>query len=276
MAVNYPTSLDTLTNPTATDYLNSPSHAAQHANANDILEALEAKVGINSSAVTSSHDYKLGEVTGTDKAVGKSATQALSNKEFTDPILMDQVATPSNPAASKNKLYFKSDEKLYLLTSAGAESVVGGDKATGAEVTTGTDDTKFATPKALADAGVNTRLKSKVITATRDYSSASGDVAYTGVGFVPTTIRTIYSKNGATVGDGNGFSDSAKTNSALNNRQNNGTSNIANDSIIYSDIVSGGYQKALVKSYDSDGFTLTWTKLGSPTGTMNIAFLCER
>jgi hypothetical protein len=59
MAVNFPTSLDTLTNPTATDYLNSPSHAGQHANANDILEALEAKVGIDGSAVTTSHAFLL-------------------------------------------------------------------------------------------------------------------------------------------------------------------------------------------------------------------------
>ena len=69
---NFPTSLDTLTNPTATDYLNSPSHAGQHATANDILEALEAKVGITSSAVTSSHDYKLALVTGTAKALPDS------------------------------------------------------------------------------------------------------------------------------------------------------------------------------------------------------------
>lgn len=269
---NFPTSLDSLSNPAADDYLNSPSHAAQHSNVNDIVEALEAKVGIDSSAVTTSHDYKLSEVTGTDKAVGKSATQALSNKEFTDPILMDQVATPSNPAVSKNKLYFKSDEKLYKLTSGGSESVVGGDKATGAEVTTGTDDVKFATPKALADAGVNTRLKSKVITGSRDYSSASGDVAYTGVGFQPTALHALYGKAGASVGDGHGMADSAKTAVALNNRQNNGTANVQNV-LIYSDIVSGGYQSAIVKTYDSDGFTLTWTKLGSPTGTMSIGFL---
>jgi hypothetical protein len=56
MSSNFPTSLDTLTNPTATDYLNSPSHSAQHANANDICEALEAKVGIDGSAVATSHD----------------------------------------------------------------------------------------------------------------------------------------------------------------------------------------------------------------------------
>lgn len=85
MAINYPTSLDTLTNPTSGQGLNSPSHATQHADANDAIEALEAKVGANSSAVTTSHDYKLGEVTGSDKAVGKTATQTLTNKTLTSP-----------------------------------------------------------------------------------------------------------------------------------------------------------------------------------------------
>jgi hypothetical protein len=56
---NFPSSLDSLTNPSATDYLNSPSHAGQHANANDIIEALEAKVGIDGSAVTTSHSFLL-------------------------------------------------------------------------------------------------------------------------------------------------------------------------------------------------------------------------
>lgn len=58
MATGFPTSLDALTNPTSTDALTSPSHADQHANANDAIEALQAKVGVNSSAVTTSLDYK--------------------------------------------------------------------------------------------------------------------------------------------------------------------------------------------------------------------------
>jgi len=59
MATNFPTSLDSLTNPTASDKLNSVTvpHASQHATLNDAVEALEAKVGVNSSAVTTSHDY---------------------------------------------------------------------------------------------------------------------------------------------------------------------------------------------------------------------------
>jgi len=49
MATNYPTSLDTLTNPVSNDSLNSPSHSAQHANANDAIEAIEAKLGVGNA-----------------------------------------------------------------------------------------------------------------------------------------------------------------------------------------------------------------------------------
>jgi hypothetical protein len=59
MATNFPTSLDSLTNPQGTDSVLAVSHAAQHANANDAIEALEAKVGANNSAVTTSLDYRV-------------------------------------------------------------------------------------------------------------------------------------------------------------------------------------------------------------------------
>ena len=51
MAINYPTSLDTFTNPTATSLLTSPSHAQQHADINDAVEALEAKVAIGNTVL---------------------------------------------------------------------------------------------------------------------------------------------------------------------------------------------------------------------------------
>lgn len=86
MASTYPTTIDNFSNPIGTDKVNNAVaglvHSTQHSNANDAIEALEAKVGANSSAVTTSHDYKLGEVTGSDKAVGKTATQTLTNKSI--------------------------------------------------------------------------------------------------------------------------------------------------------------------------------------------------
>ncbi len=50
MATQFPTSLDSFTNPTGDIATNSPTvlHSAQHANANDAIEALQAKVGVNS------------------------------------------------------------------------------------------------------------------------------------------------------------------------------------------------------------------------------------
>jgi len=62
MATNFPASLDTLTNPSATDTLDSPPHDEQHADANDAIEALQAKVGVDSSAVTTSLDYRVGQL----------------------------------------------------------------------------------------------------------------------------------------------------------------------------------------------------------------------
>lgn len=80
MATNFPSSLDDFTNPTAQDSLNSDTvpHADQHANLNDAVEALEAKVGVDGSAVTTSHDYKISALE-TDVATAQSDITALEN-----------------------------------------------------------------------------------------------------------------------------------------------------------------------------------------------------
>jgi hypothetical protein len=53
MPRNYPTAIDTLSNPLTTDTLAGVSHAGQHGDANDSIEAIEAKLGIGSSNATS-------------------------------------------------------------------------------------------------------------------------------------------------------------------------------------------------------------------------------
>jgi hypothetical protein len=59
MATNFPTSLDVLINPQPNDSVELVPHAAQHANANDAIEALESKVGANNSTDPNSLDYKV-------------------------------------------------------------------------------------------------------------------------------------------------------------------------------------------------------------------------
>lgn len=62
MTTSFPTGLDALTNPTGSSSLTSPDHAGQHTDANDAIEALQAKVGVNGSAVTTSLDYKVNNI----------------------------------------------------------------------------------------------------------------------------------------------------------------------------------------------------------------------
>ena len=63
MATSFPGSLDSFVNPSGSDALDSVSvpHATQHADLNDAVEALEAKVGVDGSAVTTSLDYKVAQ-----------------------------------------------------------------------------------------------------------------------------------------------------------------------------------------------------------------------
>lgn len=64
MAIVFPTDLDVLTNPVSTTLLDDGTipHHSQHADANDAIEALETKVGIDSSADTASIDYRLNAI----------------------------------------------------------------------------------------------------------------------------------------------------------------------------------------------------------------------
>lgn len=87
MSTSFPGGLDSYTDPTSTDRLDTVDHAGQHTDINDAMEAVQAKVGADSSAVTSSHDYKLSGVTGSDKAASLTGSETLTNKTLTSPTI---------------------------------------------------------------------------------------------------------------------------------------------------------------------------------------------
>lgn len=114
MATNFPVSLQDLdaTRGTATQSLNSPSHVAHHLVEDDTIEAIQTKLGIDSSAVTTSLDYLLKNASSanpghthtaaqgaTDKTfpagtiVGTTDTQTLTNKTLTAPVIATIVNT---------------------------------------------------------------------------------------------------------------------------------------------------------------------------------------
>ena len=124
--------------------------------------------------------------------------------------------------------------------------------------------------------GTNTgdqTLTPKVGNLSRDLTAASGSQAVTGVGFQPSAILffgAVNSGSAMSIGGGNAAAmgmirDITGGNHAVNSIQAMGFVTSA-----------GNQQSAVIASLDSDGFTLTWTKAGSPTGTAVINYIAFR
>ena len=107
MATSFPAGLDVLTNPTSVDSLASPDHAAQHANVNDAVEAIEAEIGTTASPVlarlasptfTGTPTLPTGTIATTQTAGNNTtavATTAFVTTEITNKITEWTAFTPS-------------------------------------------------------------------------------------------------------------------------------------------------------------------------------------
>lgn len=161
---NFPTSLDDATTiPVESGGTAlSSNHVTTHQNVQDAIEAIEAKVGVDGSAVTTSHDYKLSGVTGSDKAVSLTGTEALTNKTLTSPTITSPKITvgsdavgdlhyTSNVDGTQSRLGKGNDNQILKMngsslnwedetvTVAATESQEGiGRLATAAQITAGT------------------------------------------------------------------------------------------------------------------------------------------
>ncbi len=119
-------------------------------------------------------------------------------------------------------------------------------------------------------------LKAKVISASRDVSATSGNVAYTGVGFKPIAIAALAGLDASVGACSAGFSDSAGGSMVLGLLQTSLVNNVnASQLIRILDSSTLNGQVATVASYDTDGFTLSWTKIGaSGSSNTTLCFLC--
>lgn len=126
----------------------------------------------------------------------------------------------------------------------------------------------------LGSGDLSVLLSSQIFATTRDLTLSNGDVSYTGCGFRPRAIIVAFNDYNATSPwQGVGFVDQ-DGHTACFFEQWNGNSN--NGSFILLVSQNGSYEYATVKSIDDNGFTLTWTKSGTPSGTVTMNFLCLR
>lgn len=132
MATSFPTLLDFLANPNSKDPLSNPSHSDQHTNANDAIEALQAKVGIDGSEDQNSLDYKVSDIQSQlaglegNNAVdilGLDGNNDLTVNEIENPTTIDSLDTNVWRSATyeiqitKNQNVYSSLIKVLLLGS---------------------------------------------------------------------------------------------------------------------------------------------------------------
>ena len=110
----------------------------------------------------------------------------------------------------------------------------------------------------------------KTATLARDLTLGSNSVAYTGIGFKPSAIIFLGSLP-ATKLNYTGFYDGT-TNRGVATDGTTGNTGPENAALLL-ETSTGNYQLAVVASLDSDGFTLTWTKIGSPGGVAYFQYL---
>lgn len=100
---------------------------------------------------------------------------------------------------------------------------------------------------------------------TRAMNSASGSQAVTGVGFQPKFLRFVCGVTGQAIGSW-GTYDAATSQCMF--ESDDGLKHVtASLCVVLQYAATSAQQVASVASLDADGFTLTWTKNNSPTGT---------
>ena len=241
---DFPTDLDSLSNPTGTDYQNSPAHATQHINANDAIEALEAKVGKDSSAVTTSHDYKLSSVTSTAKTVATTGTQTVAG-----------VKTFSSAPVFSAGVQIADDQDIAFASGAKIERVAGNLVLT-------PETSKLVKIAVLQQAHITDAYNNNSVILTGwGYVAGTDGQVYTvaetitfGITFAaaPIVLINFIGQSGTTYGSGTSI-----VGHALNARME--TNNPTTTSVQFS-----GYSEVGVNTAAATNYLYTWIAIGVP------------
>ncbi len=115
----------------------------------------------------------------------------------------------------------------------------------------------------------------KVGSFTRDVSTASGNQAVTGVGFKPRALIFMAALPAVTGGISTGVDDdtAAGSNRGTTTASQFDTTTSISIMVVHS---GGNFYQGVVNSLDDDGFTIAWTKTGTPTGTATVVYLALR
>lgn len=107
-----------------------------------------------------------------------------------------------------------------------------------------------------------------------DSATATGTQAITGVGFTPQVIIIFGGNAGVGVGSASWGLDDGTSHVIYDQHQiAANTYKVSTSIAIYDVHSSGNTYTGIINSFDSDGFTIGWTKTGSPTGTLRYEYI---
>ena len=166
MATSYPGALDDFADPTPTSRQNAPSHAGQHKNVNDAIEAVEAELGTDPSGTESTVKARLEKIEdgtrlGTDSvgssqiaadAIGSSeiAANAVGSSELAD----NAVTDPKVPVGALAPTKIAGEALVKSLIDAKGDLIAGSADNAAVRVPAGADGTLL-----LADSGQASGVK---------------------------------------------------------------------------------------------------------------------
>ncbi len=178
----------------------------------------------------------------------------------------DVMAVVDNSTTTTKKILIQ--ELFNALTTLTADAAPDGE----ADYVLSFDNSASASKKVL----VNKMTSFKVGSFTRDTATANGTQAVTGVGFLPKAVIFLAGQTG-TSKVSVGFDDLTTGASVFQNIP-GGVSFFNTQSgfsISVTDTAGTSYDGE-VSVFGADGFTVTWTRSGAPTGTITIFYLALR
>jgi len=105
-----------------------------------------------------------------------------------------------------------------------------------------------------------------IIAISRDLTTAAGSVGYTGLGFKPSLLVISYGIQAGAVSLGTALWIDGNPSKGGFVETSGGLAYLTDQ--IFVESSSGNYQSGALTSFDADGFTINWTKAGSPSGTL--------
>lgn len=122
-------------NPGATIIINAAGDGFKIGPLADEIEDAQADADAAAASAAAASASASSASSSASAAAASAAAAAVGT--FTGALLLPHISTPSTPAASYDKLYFKSDNKLYFLNPSGTESLVVNNAEVIAKVLTG-------------------------------------------------------------------------------------------------------------------------------------------